>query len=204
MIKLLKKLTKNVKIQRSITQERLAEKSQLSNQHISNIENGNTKPSPVTIVRFANEYCKWVLQMSYFSWYIIGSISNILVTSTNSSNRRHLDKLAGTGYITYYFKKKEEIIKEIIAESPSTRAPKAPRNIAELAVIYSRLPSGNNIWYNYNSLWLSSVKEFRKWWFSWSDWQVLSFSFVLFLRSVLAIKTIIEFSWLLCLKIPVL
>jgi len=48
------KRIKIVRIQRSITQEKLAEKAGLSSQHMSNIENGNTKSSLPTIIRIAN------------------------------------------------------------------------------------------------------------------------------------------------------
>ncbi len=48
------KRIKIFRIQHSITQEKLAEKAGLSTQHMSNIENGNTKSSLPTIVRVAN------------------------------------------------------------------------------------------------------------------------------------------------------
>jgi transcriptional regulator with XRE-family HTH domain len=52
--KALGKRIKIIRIQRSITQDKLAETAVLSTQHMSNIENGNTKSSLPTIVRIAN------------------------------------------------------------------------------------------------------------------------------------------------------
>ncbi|MHB1454990.1 MAG: helix-turn-helix domain-containing protein [Saccharofermentanales bacterium] len=48
------KRIKIVRIKRSMAQEKLAEKTGLSTQHMSNIENGNTKSSLPTIIRIAN------------------------------------------------------------------------------------------------------------------------------------------------------
>ena len=48
------KRIKIFRVQHSITQEKLAEKAGLSTQHMSNVENGNTKSSLPTIVRIAN------------------------------------------------------------------------------------------------------------------------------------------------------
>ncbi len=50
------KRIKILRIQHSITQEKLAETAGLSTQHMSNIENGNTKSSLPTIVRIANAF----------------------------------------------------------------------------------------------------------------------------------------------------
>lgn len=52
--KALGKRIKVFRINQSITQEKLAEKAGLSTQHMSNIENGNTKSSLPTIIRIAN------------------------------------------------------------------------------------------------------------------------------------------------------
>ena len=48
------KRIKILRIRHSMTQDKLAELSELSNQHLSNIENGNTKASLPTIIRIAN------------------------------------------------------------------------------------------------------------------------------------------------------
>ncbi len=52
---------------------------------------------------------------------------------TNVSTRDIADELSiSKGNLTYYFKKKEEIIEAILLESPSPRILKAPENLAEL------------------------------------------------------------------------
>jgi transcriptional regulator with XRE-family HTH domain len=45
---------KIARIRKGITQDQMAEKTNLSNPHISNVETGNTKPSLPTIIKIAN------------------------------------------------------------------------------------------------------------------------------------------------------
>lgn len=45
---------RSIRLKRDLTQEKLAELTELSNQHISNIETGSTKLSLQTLVKIAN------------------------------------------------------------------------------------------------------------------------------------------------------
>lgn len=56
----------------------------------------------------------------------------------NNVSTRDISEALGIskGNLTYYFKKKEEIIEAILAENPNTRVDQAPRNLMELNTFF--------------------------------------------------------------------